>query len=206
VLARFAAHGLMADDPPIVAVNANAARPHFEPSRVADTPIRRGDLVLLDLWAKEPGAAAIYADLTWMAYAGAQVPEEYARVFAIVAEARDAAVAFIGARVGAGEPVRGEEADRVARGVIERTGFAEQFVHRTGHSIGHEVHGTGANLDSLETHDHRTLIDRTCFSVEPGIYLPDRFGVRSELDMTIEDRRAEVSAAPAQREIVALLK
>jgi Xaa-Pro aminopeptidase len=134
------------------------------------------------------------------------VPEEYARVFAIVAEARDAAVDFIRAHVGAGEAVRGEDADRIARGVIERAGFAEQFVHRTGHSIGREVHGTGANLDSLETHDHRTLIDRTCFSVEPGIYLPGRFGVRSELDMTIEDGRAEVSAGPAQREIVALLK
>jgi Xaa-Pro dipeptidase len=206
VLARFAAHGLVADDPPIVAVNANAAQPHFEPSSVADTPIRRGDLVLLDLWAKEPGAAAIYADLTWMAYADERVPEEYARVFAIVAEARDAAVDFIRARVGAGGPVRGEEADRVARGVIERAGFAQQFVHRTGHSIGREVHGTGANLDSLETHDHRMLIDRTCFSVEPGIYLPGRFGVRSELDMTIEDGRAEVTAAPAQREIIALLK
>jgi Xaa-Pro aminopeptidase len=206
VLARFAAHRLVADDPPIVAVNANAARPHFEPSSAADTAIRRGDLVLLDLWAKEPGAAAIYADLTWMAFAGERVPEEYARVFAIVAEARDAAVDFIRAHVGAGEAVRGEDADRIARGVIERAGFAEQFVHRTGHSIGREVHGTGANLDSLETHDHRTLIDRTCFSVEPGIYLPGRFGVRSELDMTIEDGRAEVSAGSAQREIVALLK
>jgi Xaa-Pro dipeptidase len=195
VLARFAAHRLVADDPPIVAVNANAARPH-----------RRGDLVLLDLWAKEPGAASIYADLTWMAFAGERVADEHARVFAIVAEARDAAVDFIRARVGAGEAVRGEDADRVARGVIERAGFAEQFVHRTGHSIGREVHGTGANLDSLETHDHRTLIDRTCFSVEPGIYLPGRFGVRSELDMTIEDGRAQVSAGPAQREIVALLR
>jgi Xaa-Pro aminopeptidase len=206
VLARFAAHGLVADDPPIVAVNANAARPHFEPSSAAATQVRRGDLVLLDLWAKEPGAASIYADLTWMAYAGGQVPEEYARVFAIVAEARDAAVDFIRARVSAAAPVRGEEADRVARGVVERAGFAEQFVHRTGHSIGREVHGAGANLDSLETHDHRALIDRTCFSVEPGIYLPGHFGIRSELDMTIEDGRAEVSAAPAQREIVALLK
>ena len=206
VLARFAAHGLVADDPPIVAVNANAARPHFEPSSAADTAIRPGDLVLLDLWAKEAGAAAIYADLTWMAFAGERVPEEFARAFAIVAEARDAAVDFIRIRVGAGEAVRGEDADRVARGVIERAGFAEQFVHRTGHSIGREVHGTGANLDSLETHDHRTLADRTCFSVEPGIYLPGRFGVRSELDMTIEGGRAEVSAGPAQREIIPLLR
>lgn len=206
VLGRFAAHNLVAEDPPIVAVNANAASPHFEPSAAADTPIRRGDLILLDLWAREPADDAIYADLTWMAYVDERVPAEYTRVFAIVAEARDAAVDFIRARVGAGAPVRGEEADRVARSVIERAGFAERFVHRTGHSIGREVHGTGANLDSLETHDHRALIDRTCFSVEPGIYLPGRFGVRSELDMTIENGRAEVSAAPAQREIVALLK
>jgi Xaa-Pro aminopeptidase len=206
VLGRFAAHDLVAEAPPIVAVNANAASPHFEPSAATETPIRPGDLILLDLWAREPADDAIYADLTWMAYVGERVPEEYARVFAIVAEARDAAVDFICARVGAGAPVRGEEADRAARGVIERAGFAERFVHRTGHSIGREVHGTGANLDSLETHDHRALIDRTCFSVEPGIYLPGRFGVRSELDMTIENGRAEVSAAPAQREIVALLK
>jgi Xaa-Pro dipeptidase len=205
VLARFAAHGLLADDSPIVAVNANAANPHFAPSAEHDAPVRRGDLVLLDLWAKEPGADSVYADLTWMAYAGERGPEEYARVFAIVAEARDAAVDFIRARVGAGAPVRGEEADRVARGVIERAGFGARFLHRTGHSIGREVHGTGANLDSLETHDHRALIERTCFSVEPGIYLPGRFGVRSELDLTIEDGRTEVSAAPAQREIIALL-
>ncbi|HZO81933.1 MAG TPA: M24 family metallopeptidase [Candidatus Binataceae bacterium] len=205
VLARFAALGVVADDPPIVALNANAALPHFAPSAARDTPVRHGDLVLLDLWAKEPGEESIYADLTWMAYAGERVPEEQARVFAIVAEARDAAVDFICKRVHTGAPVRGEEADRVARGVIERAGFAAHFLHRTGHSIGREVHGAGANLDSLETRDHRTLIDRTCFSVEPGIYLPGRFGVRSELNMTIENGRAEVSAAPAQRQIAALL-
>lgn len=205
VLGRFAAHGVVADDPPIVAVNANAALPHFAPSAAHDTPTRRGDLVLLDLWAKEPGEDSVYADLTWMAYAGERVPEEYARVFAVVAEARDAAVEFVCERVHAGAPVRGEEADQVARAVVERAGFGPHFLHRTGHSIGREVHGAGANLDSLETRDHRTLIERTCFSVEPGIYLPGRFGVRSELDMTIENGRAEVSAAPAQREIVALL-
>lgn len=206
VLSRFAVNGLVADHPPILAVNAHAALPHFEPSAAADTPIRRGDLVLLDLWAKEPAADAVYADLTWMAYAGERVPDEHAQIFTIVAAARDAAVDFISERVGTGRPVRGEEADRVARSVIERAGFAEQFVHRTGHSIGREVHGTGANLDSLETQDHRALIDRTCFSVEPGIYLTGRFGVRSELDMTIENGRAEVTAGPPQREITALLK
>lgn len=205
VLGRFAAHGLVADDPPIVALNANAAKPHFAPSAERDTPVRRGDLVLLDLWAKEPAADSVYADLTWMAYAGERVPEEYAQVFAIVAQARDAAADFIRARLDARAAVRGEEADRVARGIIERAGFGAHFLHRTGHSIGREVHGTGANLDSLETRDHRALIDHSCFSVEPGIYLAGRFGVRSELDMTIENGRAEVSAAPAQREIVALL-
>ena len=205
VLERFAARGLVVSDPPIVAVNANAAMPHFGPSAEDDTPIRRGDLVLLDLWAKESAADSVYADLTWMAYAGERVPEEFARVFAIVAEARDATVDFVRERVASGATVRGEEADRVSRGVIERAGFGPHFLHRTGHSIGREVHGTGANLDSLETHDHRALIERTCFSVEPGIYLPGRFGVRSELDMTIENGRAEVSAAPAQLEIVALL-
>lgn len=204
VLERFAARALVVGDPPIVAVNANAAMPHFGPSAQNDTPIRRGDLVLLDLWAKESAADSVYADLTWMAYGGERVPGEYARVFAIVAEARDAAVDFVRERVASGAMVRGEEADRVARAVIERAGFGPHFLHRTGHSIGREVHGTGANLDSLETHDHRALIDRTCFSVEPGIYLPGRFGVRSELDMTIENGRAEVSAAPAQREIIAL--
>ena len=121
-------------------------------------------------------------------------------------EARDRAIECAQQAVASKRELRGYEVDDAARSVIRGAGFAEYFFHRTGHSIGTEVHGTGANLDSLETHDHRTLIDRTCFSVEPGIYLPGRFGVRSELDMTIEDGRAEVSAGPAQREIVALLK
>jgi Xaa-Pro aminopeptidase len=140
-----------------------------------------------------------------MGFVGERVPDEYARTFAIVARARDAAVELIQSRVGERQPVSGEDADRAAREIIEKAGFGDAFVHRTGHSIGREVHGTGANLDSLETRDHRMLIERTCFSVEPGIYLNGRFGIRSELDMTIEDGRAEVSAAPAQDEIIPLL-
>lgn len=205
VMSRFAARGLKTFHPPIVAVNAHGANPHFPPSAEDDRRIGRGDLLVLDLWAKEAAPAAIYADLTWTAFAGERVPEEYARIFAVVAAARDAAVDLIQRRVAAGQPVHGEEADRAARAVIDQAGFGAYFVHRTGHSIGLEVHGAGANLDSLETDDRRLLIDRTCFSVEPGIYLPGRFGVRSELDMTIEDGRAEVSAAPAQSQIVALL-
>jgi Xaa-Pro dipeptidase len=206
VINRFAGHGLITDHPPIVAVNADAADPHFAPGSERDRAIGAGDLVLLDLWAKEPGLDSIYGDLTWMAYVGARVPEEYARLFAIVAAARDAAVELISRRVEAGQPITGAEADRATREVIARAGFGEYFVHRTGHSIGREVHGTGANLDSLETFDHRRLIEGTCFSVEPGIYIPWRFGVRSELDMAIEGGRATVSAGIIQREIIPILR
>jgi Xaa-Pro dipeptidase len=205
VLDQIAGHGMHTDEPPIVAVNANAANPHFSTGEGRDTPIRTGDLVLIDLFAKEAGKDAIYGDLTWMGYVGDTVPETYAKVFAIVARARDAAVALIQRHVAEGQPVTGAEADREARSIIEAAGYGDQFVHRTGHSIGREVHGTGANLDSLETSDHRGLIENTCFSVEPGIYLPARFGVRSELDMTIERGRAEVSGAPAQSSIIPIL-
>jgi Xaa-Pro dipeptidase len=205
VMSRFEAQGLTTYAPPIVAVNEHSADPHFAPTREHDRAIRPGDFVLLDLWAKEAGADSIYADFTWVAYVGEKIPEEHARVFDIVARARDAAVDLVQARVAAREPVSGREADRAARAVIEAAGFGEMFVHRTGHSIGREVHGAGANLDSLETLDDRRLIENTCFSVEPGIYLPGKFGVRSELDMTIENGRAMVSGEPRQREIVAIL-
>ncbi|MGH8010894.1 MAG: M24 family metallopeptidase [Candidatus Binataceae bacterium] len=205
VLGRIVAHGLTTDEAPIVAVNANAASPHFSPSGAHDTAIQRGDLILLDLFAKETTPDSIYGDLTWMGFVGAVVPQQHSDVFRIVIQARDAAVALIQARIAGGCDIRGEEADRAAREVIEQAGYGDAFVHRTGHSIGREVHGTGANLDSLETRDHRRLINRTCFSVEPGIYLAGKFGVRSELDMTIEDGRAEVSAPPAQHQIIPIL-
>lgn len=205
VMARIAAHGMVTREPPIVAVNEHSADPHFAPGIAHDRALRRDDFVLLDLWAKEPGADSIYADFTWVAFGGATVPEEHARIFAIVARARDAAVELVQGRVAEGVPLSGRDADRAARAVIEAAGFGDNFVHRTGHSIGREVHGTGANLDSLETLDDRMLIENTCFSVEPGIYLPGRFGVRSELDMTIEGGRARVSGEPVQREVTALL-
>ena len=205
VMARFAAQGLVTHAPPIVAVNEHSADPHYGPTPKHDYAIRRGDFILLDLWARETAPDSIYADFTWVAFAGDKVPAEHARVFKIVADARDATVDLVQRRVAAGEPVSGREADRTARSVIEAASFGDAFVHRTGHSIGREVHGTGANLDSLETLDDRILIDNTCFSVEPGIYLPGRFGVRSELDMTLENGRAPVSGEPRQREIVALL-
>ena len=205
VMARFAAQGLVTHAPPIVAVNEHSADPHYGPSPAYDRAIRPGDFILLDLWAKESAPDSIYADFTWVAFAGDRIPPEHARVFEIVARARNATVDLVQRRVATGEPVSGREADRAARSVIEDAGFGDVFVHRTGHSIGREVHGTGANLDSLETLDDRTLVDRTCFSVEPGIYLPGKFGVRSELDMTIENGRAMVSGEPRQSEIAAIL-
>jgi Xaa-Pro dipeptidase len=205
VLQRIAERGMRTDEAPIVAVNANAANPHFSTGEAQDTPIRCGDLLLLDLFAKEASIDSIYGDLTWMGFIGDAVPDEYARIFAIVRRARDAAVELVQARVRGGSTVTGAEADQASRRIIEQAGFGDYFVHRTGHSIGREVHGTGANLDSLETHDHRALIERTCFSVEPGIYLPGRFGVRSELDIAIENGRAEISGAPAQHEIMPIL-
>jgi len=205
VLERIEARGMRTDEAPIVAVNANAANPHFSTGERNDTPIRSRDLVLLDLFAKESASDSIYGDLTWMGFVGDAVPDEYARIFAIVARARDAAVDLVQTRIGQGATVTGAEADQASRCIIEREGYGDHFVHRTGHSIGREVHGTGANLDSLETRDHRALIERTCFSVEPGIYLPGRFGVRSELDMAIENGRAEISGAPAQEKIIPIL-
>ena len=205
VLDRFTSHGMLTAEPPIVAANAHSADPHYGPSEKHPTPISRGDFVLLDLWAKEPGESSIYADFTWVAFVGDTVPEEHARIFSIVANARDAAVELVRNRVAMRQAVSGRDADRAARAVIEAAGFGDHFLHRTGHSIGREVHGTGANLDSLETDDHRMLLENTCFSVEPGIYLKGRFGVRSELDMTIENGRAEISAAAIQREIIPIL-
>jgi len=205
IMSRFAQRGLFTHDPPIVAVNAHSADPHYAPAPGTSDEIKRGDFVLIDLWAREPEAERIYADFTWVGFVGDKIPEAHARVFAIVADARDAAVRLIQERVASGQAVTGREADRAAREVIERPGFGANFVHRTGHSIGREVHGAGANLDSLETDDHRRLIENTCFSVEPGIYLEGRFGVRSETDVVIENRRAIVSEAPAQTAIVPII-
>lgn len=205
MLARISAAGLVTREPPIVAANAHSADPHFGTAERDSAPIGRGDFVLLDVWAKEPGADSVYADITWTGFVGEAAPDYHAEIFAIVRAARDATVELVKSRVAAAIPLTGREADRAARGVIEHAGFGAEFVHRTGHSIGREVHGMGANLDSLETDDDRRLIDRTCFSVEPGIYLPGRFGVRSELDMTIESGHAEVSAPAPQRAIVPIM-
>lgn len=203
---RFNEENLTNDnDPPIVAVNANSANPHYQPTREINAPIKRGDFVLFDVWGKLKNSGAIYADQTWTGYVGESVPAEYTRVFNIVRDARDAAARFVQESLRTGRPIKGADVDDVSRGVIKRAGYGAQFLHRTGHSIGEEVHGNGANIDNLETRDARRIIPRTTFSIEPGIYLEGKFGVRSEIDVYTSERNAQVTGQPVQTEVVAIL-
>jgi Xaa-Pro dipeptidase len=200
---QFRANDLHAAEPPIVAVQPNNGSPHYEPSARESRPIRAGDLLLLDIWAKSTRSASVYYDITWMGYLGERVPDSYAKIFRIVRQARDAAVQFIKESVAEGRELRGWEVDRIARERIRKAGYGKYFVHRTGHSIGQEVHGNGANMDGLETRDDRRIIPHTCFSIEPGIYLPE-FGVRSEVNVYVGEKDARVTGA-IQEEILALL-
>ena len=190
----------------IVAVNANTANPHYFPTREANSPIKRGDFVLLDIVSKLRQPGAICTDQTWTGYVGETVPEEFTRIFNIVREARDAATEFVRKNVREGKSIRGAEVDDVSRGVIKRAGYAEQFTHRTGHSIGEEGHGNGVNIDNFETRDSRRITPGVCFSIEPGIYLEGKFGVRSEIDVYVADKDIEVTGQPIQTEIVAILR
>jgi Xaa-Pro aminopeptidase len=198
----FTEAGLVTDHGPIVAVNENASNPHYEPERERSRAIRRGDLVLIDLWAKLEGADGVYYDSTWTGVAGGAPSPEMAQVFGVVREARDRAVAFVQEAVSGGRELRGFEVDDAARGVIAAAGYGEYFTHRTGHSIGVEVHGAGANMDNLETHDERRVIPWTCFSVEPGIYL-EKFGIRSEVDVFVGEGEARVTGE-IQKELAAI--
>lgn len=189
---RFKAAGLFTDHGPNVSVNANASNPHYEPKPDSCSAISEGDIVLIDLWAKFNRPNAVYYDVTWMGFCGQSPPEPYRKVFGIVREARDRAVRRVQDGVASGAQLRGFEVDDAARNHIRDAGYAEFFFHRTGHSIGTEVHGSGANMDNLETHDDRRVIPWTCFSVEPGIYLPE-FGVRSEVNVFVGERDARVT-------------
>lgn len=177
---------------PIVAVNRNSGNPHYQTSRDHSAPIRPGDFVLLDVWAKLSKPGAVYYDITWTGFLGDEPPDEIQRVFEIVKTARDRAVATVQSAIRAGQKLHGWEVDRAARNVITESGYGEYFVHRTGHSIGEEVHGNGANMDDWETRDDREIIHCTAFSIEPGIYLPE-FGVRSEVNVYVEERDARVT-------------
>jgi Xaa-Pro dipeptidase len=198
ILERMAAAGLTTDHGPIVGVNENSSNPHYEPEAGLTREIRRGDWLLIDMWAKADSPDGVYYDITWTGFCGAEAPAEIANVFEIVKQARDSAVRFVQEGVRAGRTLRGFEVDDAARGVIRERGFEQHFFHRTGHSIGTEVHGAGANMDNLETHDERRIIPWTCFSVEPGIYLP-AFGIRSEVDVFVGDDGARVTGEMQDR-------
>ena len=203
ILQQFAARHLTTDDGPIVAVNENSGNPHYEPSADKPRPIAAEDWLLLDVWGKLNQPGAVYYDITWVGYIGAEVPARYNEVFQVVRSARDAAVELVAGAVARGETLRGYQVDDVARGVIRRHGYGDYFIHRTGHSIGEEVHSTGANMDNLETRDEREIIPDTCFSIEPGIYLPE-FGVRLEVDVLVGEKSAGPTGA-VQKEIVCIL-
>ena len=199
ILERFERSGAITDEPPIVAVNRHAGDPHYEPQSKGSSLIRPGDLLLLDVWGKMKQPGSVYYDVTWVGFLGPRVPEKYARIFSIVAAARDRAIAVVQKSLDEARKLEGWQVDRAAREVIRKAGYAANFVHRTGHSIGQEVHGAGANMDSLETYDSRRILPQTCFSIEPGIYLP-HFGVRSEVNMFVGDGEARVTGE-MQREM-----
>jgi Xaa-Pro dipeptidase len=192
ILQRFSQRGLIADHGPIVARNQNASNPHFEPSQQFSSTIELGDLVLIDLWAKLDVPNAVYYDVTWTGVCGERIPERVQEIFETVCQARSKACAFVAERAARRENIAGFEVDDVARAAIEANGLGEFFFHRTGHNIGTEVHGAGANLDNLESHDVRILLPRTLFSVEPGIYLPE-FGIRSEVNVLMLDGEAHIT-------------
>ena len=192
IATRFREEGLFADHGPDVAVNANASNPHYEPKQHSCSAIKKSDVVLIDMWAKLDQPDAVYYDITWMGFCGEQPTSAMERVFNVVREARDRAIECARHAVDTKRELRGYQVDDAARSFIRDQGFAQYFFHRTGHSIGTEVHGTGANMDNLETHDERKVIPGTCFSVEPGIYLPE-FGVRSEVNVYIDEPGARVT-------------
>ena len=202
LMEAFQREGLLTDDPPIVAVNANAGNPHYEPRAEHPVPIREGDLVLLDVWGKKNTPGAVYYDITWMGFVGSAPSGRMLEIFEIVRDARDAGVKTVVDAVNSGRRIAGWEVDRATRGHIKKKGYGDYFIHRTGHSIGTDVHANGANMDDLEIHDERQILPNSCFSVEPGIYLPE-FGVRSEVNVLVRPKMAEVTGK-IQHEIVTI--
>ena len=203
---RMREGGLTWEDGPIVAVNEHAADPHYEPAADVSVAMREGDLVLIDLWARLDRTGSIYYDITWMGFIGDEVPARFENVFQVARRGRDGALEFLRTRLSAGETVRGCDVDDVCRGVIVEAGYGDYFTHRTGHSIGEQVHANGVNIDNLETRDERRIAPGSCFSIEPGIYMPEKkMGFRTEVDVYIsEDSRVQVSGA-IQESIIPIL-
>lgn len=202
IMNYFESVGMTTYSPPIVGVNAHSGDPHYD---TGDAPIKENDFVLVDLWAKLKQPRAVYSDLTRVGFVGKSVPEKYTKIFNIVAAARDAAIAKVKDHFSRNAVLCGWEVDEACRAVIQQAGYGDYFVHRTGHSIGQETHGNGANIDNLETQDQRTIMHRTCFSIEPGIYLPE-FGVRSEVNVYIDEHgKVHVTGGELQTAVLPIL-
>jgi len=206
ILDHFRDHHVVTHHPPIVAVGAHSGDPHYETGSGDMTQIREGDFVLIDLWCKCDEPRGVYSDLTRTGFVGQSIPGQVNEIFQIVAASRDAAIHCVEQAFAEQRSLQGWEVDQAARQVIEDAGYGTDYVHRTGHSIGQETHGNGANMDNLETHEQRRVMRRTCFSIEPGIYLPE-FGVRSEVNVFVDAAgEVHVTGGPCQTEVVAILQ
>jgi Xaa-Pro dipeptidase len=203
IVKRFGEEGLVfMDEFPIVGTNEQPADPHFEPTPANARPILKGDTLLIDLWAKLDRPGSVFYDITWCGFLGKNPPAKYVEIFNVVRDGRDAALEFIQTRFAAGKPVYGWEVDDACRAVVEKAGYGKQFVHRTGHSIGEDVHWSGVNIDNLETRDDRQLVPGVCFSIEPGIYLEGEMAARSEINVFITlDGKVDV-AGEMQKHLV----
>jgi Xaa-Pro aminopeptidase len=205
IMQHFADHNMVTSHAPIVAVGPHSGDPHYETGTGENTAITEGSFVLIDQWCKLDKPNSVYSDLTRTGYVGSSVPDEYTKIFNIVAAARDAAINCVKSAYAQGQPLQGWQVDQSCRDVIDAAGYGEFYVHRTGHSIGQETHGNGANIDNLETHEERLVLPGTCFSIEPGIYLPE-FGVRSEINVFIDQKKTvHVTGGPVQTEVVSIV-
>jgi Xaa-Pro dipeptidase len=205
VMQYYADHKMTTYHAPIVGVGPHAGDPHYAPQRGSDSEIKAGDFVLLDMWAKMDRPKAVYSDLTRVGFVGDSVPEKFEKIFRIVAAARDASIACVKEAFAAGRPIAGGTVDDASRKVIVDAGYGEYFVHRTGHNIGEETHGNGTHIDNLETREDRLLLPSTCFSIEPGIYLPE-FGVRSEVNVFIDSNRTVHVTGGLQQAVTPVVK
>jgi Xaa-Pro aminopeptidase len=205
ILERYSHRGLTSSDRPIVAVNAHSADPHYTPEREGSSALGAGDFLLIDIWARQSGAGSVYADITWTGFLGPSTPERYESIFQVVRAGRDAALERVRQGWNGAAAIRGCDVDEAARSTIRDAGYGPLFIHRTGHSIHEEDHGNGANIDGLETRDERALLPGTCFSIEPGVYIPGEFGVRSEIDVYLGTEGPRVTGLPIQEHVVPVL-
>lgn len=206
ILEEMFSHGCTTDHPPICAVNANSADPHYSPQKMTAASIKPNDFVLIDLWCKQKNPQAVFADVTWVGVAAAKPTPKQQEIFALVKKARDEGTKFIQERLKAKQPIQGWEVDQKCRDVVEAGGYGDFFIHRTGHNLGIELHGSGANLDNYETHDFRQLLPGTCFTIEPGIYIPQEFGVRLEYDIYLTPELEMKITGGIQENIICLME